>query len=388
MKALTLCTLLLTPLMAWSAPGPDVLQGPHYTVTSWAGREAGQVTLDLMEALVTEYNSLFSFDLGRAPAPWNVTLYANKADFDAALAGQVEKVPEDYVYLHYSDPTRSQLVAWVPAEVAAIDEVKSLAFQGFFQFLWTFLPRPPAWIETGLATVFWNSQWDGKVVSADPDLPYLEDLQARWKETPFDVEALLKADSLTMGQAPGLDLEAWALAAFLLQAPDPSYARVFGSALTALSPTASVEENRNAVTARFQAAKDMKQIATDVQSWWMAKVGFRTWMDEGRAKLKGQDPKGAAGAFREALGLKPHDDGALYYWGLASYEAKDYGVAEEAFSRVNGKALPPGLLAYARGLTAFAQKKHSEAKALLVQAQTEDEATYAKLVAPVLELIR
>lgn len=388
MKALALCTLLLTPFLAWSAPGPEVLKGPHYTVTSWAGREAGQVTLNLMESLVIKYNSLFSFDLGRAPAPWNVTLYASKADFDAALAGQVEKLPEDYLYLHYSDPTRSQLVAWVPGEGSTIDEVKSLAFQGFFQFLWTFLPRPPAWIETGLATVFWNSQWDGKVLSADPDLPYLEDLQARWKEGAPDVEALLRADSGSVSRATGLDLEAWGLAAFLLDAPDPSYARVFGSALTALSPTATEEENRNAVVARFQAAKDMKQISSDVQSWWMAKVGFRTRMAEGRAKLKDQDSKGAAAAFRAALNLKPHDDGALYYWGLASYEAKDYGVAEEAFSRVNGKALPPGLLAYARGLTAFAQKKYAEAKAFLVQAQTEDETTYSKLVAPVLELIR
>jgi len=390
MKArLFVLVLFLLPSFSFAAnPTPVVVKGPHYTVTSWAGTEAGQTTLDLMEALLVRYNSLFLFDLSKAPAPWNVVLYATKADFDAALSGQVATPPSDYVYLQYADPTKSVLAAWVPAEGSPVDEVRSLAFQGFFQFLWTFLPHPPAWIESGLASVFWNSQWDGKVVTASPDLPYLEALQERWKDKAPDLKTLVEAPEGTLDSNSGRDLEAWGLAAFLLESPDPSYARLLGSALGNLSPTATEEANREAVEQRFLAAKDWATAASDVQAFWRAKHGFASRLSQGTELLKEKDLVAAAAAFQAALALRPHDDAALYYAGLTAYEAKDYAGAEGWFGKVAPKALPPGLLPYARGLVNFALKQNEAAKAWLLQAKKEDAATYEKLVGPVLDLIK
>jgi hypothetical protein len=390
MKArLSILLLAFVPLLTFAAPAtPVVLKGPHYTVTSWAGPEAAQTTLDLMEALVVRYNSLFLFDLNQVTTPWNVVLYATKADFDAALAGQVVTPPSDYVYLHYLDPSRSQLAAWVPAEGSPIDEVRSLAFQGFFQFLWTFVPHPPAWIETGLASVFWNSKWDGKTLGPDADLPFLEALQERWKDKGPDLKALISAPEGSLDTASGKDLEAWGLADFLLESPDPTYARLFGSALANLASGASEEANRDAVAQRFVAAKDLTTASNDLQAWWKAKTGFRSHLDQGTAQLKEKNYLGASASFQAALALRPHDDAALYYSGLTAYETKDYTTADGYFARVNPRALPPGLLAYARGLTAFALKKYEAAKTWLNQAKAEDETAYAKLVAPVLELIR
>jgi hypothetical protein len=384
-------TALLLFLVPWIAFGetaaPVVLKGPHYVVTSWAGAEAGKTTLDVMEALGARYNSLFLFDLSKAPA-WNVTLYATKADFDAALAGQVTTIPQDFVYLQYADPAKSHLAAWVPAEGSPVDEVRSLAYQGFFQFLWTFIPHPPAWVETGLASVFWNSKWDGKTVVADPDLRFLETLKARWKDKGPDLKALLSAAEGSLDAASGKDLEAWGVADFLLEGPDPTYARFFGTALANLSATATEEANRDAVAQRFAAAKDLAAASADVKDWWASKVGFTAKLAEGAAKLKEKDYKAAAAAFQAASALRPHDDSALYYVGLTAYEAKDYPAADEAFAKVEAKALPAGLLAYARGLTAFALNKKDDAKTWLTKAKTEDEAAYGKLVAPVMDLIR
>lgn len=391
MKArLSILLLSVLPILSFAAPGdgPVVVKGPHYTVTSWAGPEAGRTTLELMEALVVRYNSLFLFDLTQVTTPWNVILYANKSDFDAALTGQVATPPADYVYLHYLDPSRSHLAAWVPAEGSPVDEVRSLAFQGFFQFLWTFIPHPPAWIETGLASVFWNSKWDGKTLTPDADQPFLEALQEKWKDKGPDLKALITAQEGTLDTASGKDLEAWGLATFLLESPDPTYARLFGSALANLSAGATEEANRDAVAQRFLAAKDLTLASADLQAWWKAKVGFRARLDQGTAQLKEKNYLGAAAAFRAALALRPQDDAALYYSGLTAYETKDYASAEAFFSRVNAKTLPAGLLAYARGLTAFAMKQNEAAKTWLVQARTEDETAYGKLVTPVLDLIR
>jgi hypothetical protein len=384
-SVLLLCFL---PWLSFGAPASSVvLKGQHYAVTSWAGPEAAKTTLDLMEALAARYNSLFLFDLSKAPV-WNVTLYATKADFDAALAGQVPTIPQDYVYLQFADPSKSYLAAWVPADGSPTDEVRSLACQGFYQFLWTFLPHPPAWIETGLATSFWNTKWDGKVLTADPDLPFLETLQAKWKDKAPDLKALLAAPEGSLDVASGKDLEAWGLVAFFLEGPDPAYARFFGSALANLSPTATEEANRDAVAQRLATLKDLSAIGADVQGWWKAKVSFGSRIADGLAKLKDKDTKAAQTAFQAALELRPHDDTAKYYVGLAAYEAKDYPAAEKSLAAVDPKGLPPGLLAYARGLTAFALKKNDDAKAFLNQAKTEDEAGFAKLAAPVLELIK
>ncbi len=367
---------------------PFVAKGPHYTVTSWAGADSARSTVDLMEALLARYNSLFLFDLSKAPGPWKVVLYATKADFDAAVSGQVTPIPADYIYLQYTDVSKSALLAWVPAEGTPIDEVRSLAFQGFFQFLWTFIPHPPAWIETGLASVFWNSRWDGKTLSNDPDLRYLEMLQQKWRDKAPALQALLTAREGSLDADSGNDLEAWGLAAFLLESSEPTYSRLLGSVLADLSPTATEEANSAAVLKRFQASKDLDAASSDLQAFWKAKVGFHARLEEGNNQLKDKKFPAAGAAFQSALALRPNDDGALYGSGLAAYEAKDYTAAEGLFAKVQAKNLPKGLVAYARGLTAFALKKNDEAKTWLTQAKTEDETAYGKLVAPVLELIR
>jgi hypothetical protein len=379
--------LFILPLLSFAEPAATVLKGPHYTVTSWAGADEGQKVLDLMEALAAKYNSLFLYDLTKAPK-WNVSLYATKADFDAALAGQVATPPGDYTYLNYSDPAKSVLAAWVPDKDSPVNEVRSLAFQGFFQFLWTFVPHPPAWVETGLASVFWNTDWDGKTLKTSTDYPFLETLQTRWKDTPPDVKALLSAPEGTLTAASGLDIEAWALAAFLLDSPDPIYSRLFGSALADLSATAAEEVNRNAVIQRFQAAKDWAAEGADLQAYWNAKAGFAAKLTQGTAALKDKNYTAAATAFQAALALRPQDNAALYYAGLTAYETKDYPSADGYFAKVDGAALPAGVLAYARGLTAFALKQNDAAKTWLTAAKTADDAQFGKLVAPVLEMLK
>lgn len=375
-----------TPAPSPASPAaPTVLKGQHYTVTSWAGADEGQRVLDLMEALAAKYNSLFLYDLSKAPM-WNVALYATKADFDAALSNQVAP-PEDFTYLHYTDASKSVLAAWVPDKDSKIDEVRSLAYQGFFQFLWTFVPHPPAWIETGLASVFWNSEWDGKTLKASADYPFLDALQKKWDQTPPDVKAILSAPEGTVASA-GLDADSWALATFLLDSPDPVYSRLFGSSLADLSAAATEEANREAVIQRFQAAKDWTAESADLQAYWKAKSSFAASLAQGTSLLKDKNYAAAAAALQAALTLRPQDNAALYYAGLAAYETKDYTAADGYFAKVDEHALPAGLLAYARGLTAFALKKNDDAKTWLNAAQTDDAAQFKPLVAPVLDLIR
>lgn len=389
MKVRLVAALLLIPLWGFSAPTDRavVVTGDHYQVTSYAGKDAADTTLAVMESLLPRYNALFLFDVSKNKDLWNVTLYASKDAFDAALADQVTPLPTDYVFLQYADAKKSTLAAWVPAEGSALDEVRSLAYQGFFQYLWTYIPHPPAWLETGLATVFWHSTWDGKTTVADASWPLLDSLQALWKAKGPDLKALLSAPEGTLNRNTGTDLEAWALATFLLQGPDPSYARLFGSLLTALSTSSDEVANRDAIMTRFMAAKALDQTSSDLRDWWLSKKSYQTWVTEGLTAAKASDWKTVDAAFTAAAEMKPGDETAVYYLGLSSYELKDYSKAESNFAKLDSKSFPSGLVAYARGLTAFALKKNPEAKAFLETAKQEDSATYEKLVAPVLDLI-
>jgi len=371
-----------------SSAVPDILQGPHYHVTSWAGKAAGEATLKLMEALCEQYNSLFLFDLSKVTSRWNVEIYPDKASFDAALKGTVPTPLTDYVFLHYRDPQQSRIVAWVPEKNSPLDEVRSLAFQGFYQFLWTFVPHPPAWIETGLANHFWNELWDGKTLKMDTDWPYLPTLKTLWADRGPDLEALLSAPEGSLDTASGKDLEAWGLIEYLLSSPDPANSRLLGSLLANLSPTAAEEANRDAALQRVKSAMDFAVLSAATRTWWMAKVSFGEWIQKGQKEMKDGDPISALRSYKAALELRPADGPTLYYAGLAAYNAKDYTAADQFYAQIDQQALPAGLLEYAKGVNEFALKKYDAAKADLMAAKTANAAAYGPLVAPVLELIR
>ena len=362
---------------AFSAESPVVVKNDHYTVTSWAGAEKATETLRLMEALLQNYNQLFLFDLSKLPAPLSVTIYATKEDFAKAMEGKTPVVPTDFVFLQYTDPALSVLACWATEDMA-----HPLAFQGFYQYLWSFLPRTPSWIETGLAYHFWNVTWDGKALLPVTEEPFLDSLQARWAtEAPTDLTPLLTAASAN-------ELDSWALVTFLLQASDPVYPRVLGSILGNLAPAATLEANRQSALQRFQSGKSLPLAAKELVAWWKGQSSFSTVLGQGVAKMKEKDYAAALKLFQGALLQRPSDEQAQYYLGLASYELKDYPTAETSFSLIAGKNLPAGLLEYAKGLTAFAQKKWDDAKLYLGQAVERNEAEYKKAVAPVLDLIK
>ncbi len=362
---------------AFTADSPVVLKSDHYTVTSWAGAEKANETLSLMEALLQNYNQLFLFDLSKLPAPLGVTIYATKEDFAKAMEGKTPAEPTDFVFLQYTDPAQSVLACW-----ATDDMAHPLAFQGFYQYLWSFLPRIPSWIETGLAYHFWNVTWDGKALQPPTEEPFLDALQTRWAtDAPTDLTPLLTAASAN-------ELDSWALVTFLLQANDPVYPRVLGSILGNLAPAATLEANRQSALQRFQSGKNLSLAAKELVAWWKGQPSFSTLLAQGVAKMKEKDYTGALKLFQGALVQCPSDEQAQYYLGLASYELKDYPAAETSFAQIPGKNLPAGLLEYAKGLTAFAQKKWDDAKLYLGQAVERNEAEYKKAVLPVLELIK
>jgi tetratricopeptide (TPR) repeat protein len=372
-----LCLALAFPLLAQSGTTPVLVKSEHYVVSSWAGAQRAQDTATLMEALLARYNQLFLFDLSRLPAPLKVAIYANRDDFSAALEGKAATSSGDFLFLQYTDPAQSVLACWASDEMA-----QALAFQGFYQYLWSFLPRTPSWIETGLAYYFWNTKWDGKVLLPPTEEPFLDALQARWAtEAPGDLAPLLTA-------APANELDSWALVTFLLKTNDPLYARIFGSILGNLAPAATLEANRQSVLARFQSVKSLTSAATDLTTWWKTQVSFSTLLAQGVAKMKDKDYPAALKLFQQAQAQRPSDEQALYYAALASYELKDYTTAEAGLAAVSGKGLPPGLLEYAKGLAAFAQKKWEVAKGFLALAVERNETDYKKLVQPVLELIK
>jgi len=331
----------------------------------------------LMEALLLQYNQLFLFDLAKLPATLNVTVMKNKADFQTALQGKTTTVQEDFVYLQYTDPAQSVLMCWDRDNME-----RPLAFQGFYQYLWSYMPRTPSWVELGLAYHFWNLNWNGTALSSATEDVFLDALLEQWSRTlPTDLSPLLMAESAD-------PLTSWALVEFLNRSSDPVYSRIFNSILLSLAPAGTLENNRQTALQKFQSGKNLEVAAGDMVAWWKSRTSFTTLLSQGVERMKAKDYLGAQKLFSAALVQRAQDDQALYYMGLAAYELKDFVQAESLFSSIDPATLPPGLLDYARGMNAFAQKKWDVAKDHFSQAVTANETEYRKLVDDALALAR
>ena len=60
-------------------------------------------------------------------------LFARKADFDSYLTTVISTTRRNYVYIHYSTPEKSELVAYAKSDLR--DMVYSMVSQGFIKFL-------------------------------------------------------------------------------------------------------------------------------------------------------------------------------------------------------------------------------------------------------------
>ncbi len=339
-------------------------QSAHFQITSFAGKAGTEQEAQFLEGLVSQYSQVLQ--ISSSAVKVSVELFPTVKAYEASVLPLIGKTPSPPLALKFSDKKTMLLGVAQPGDESA------WAFQTFLSWFWLAVPKAPAWLEEGLARYFWDISGKSPAWQFGQNRIFADELLKQWETQP--TLAFLSKPTLTDAEK----LSAWGLVTFLMNTPNPTYARAFGAYLANLT-----SPHPTPLTAVLP-PQMLTQLSQDCWTWWKAHPGRTTLLQEAEKALKAGDGKTAEPFLAQALQLEK-DGNTLYLAGLAAYERKVYPEAESFYLQAQKawKDAPPGLLDYAIGLVLYQQQKWSLAKQHFEAAGKASEA-YTKLTTPLL----
>jgi tetratricopeptide (TPR) repeat protein len=363
----------------------------HYRVLSDSSITAAMEIARKLEAALSLYNEYLHFDLDALDSQLRVRIFSNKNDYDRYLNRLISETRSDFVYISYRDSNRSELVGFRKEEK---DFNPSLLHYGFIQFLSSFVPAAPLWIEEGMATYLEYSQYD----------PMTESFT--WKANFAWLDSLKKllASEEIMGKLALRDLllinkemaqarievfypSAWGLVHFLLQSAERSHNRILWESLAALDSAASLEANSRRVLERAFRWVDMTELQKSFTSYITSLMTFNDLVRLGVDQYGTDELSAARSSFEQALVMRSDNYIPYYYLGLIAYQEKDYELARTFYGRAGEMGIDSALINYALGVNAFADQRYDQAKEYLLKANELDPESYTEKCSSLLQRI-
>ena len=380
---LMLCSILA--INAQTSPAFATASGEIHMVESELGVDHAQKILTIAQALFEQYNQVFQFDKGKLTNPFKIKWFANKQGFDAYLASKrVEGTRQDFVFLSWRDASKNELVAWGEDE----NWFKSFAFQGFIQYIWSFIPNPPIWLRNGFAYYYWDLDWDEatKSIKKSENLTFLDAAKSSVRSGAPDLNQILTLDEARV--SANTDYLSWALVHYFSNTTNAADLRLFANVLIAISPTETLANNSRSVLNRITSARNLSDLNANLIQYLNGLQGFSSFMESGIERYRTGDWKAAKEFFNKALQLRPTDFRPHYYLGLTAYSEGDYQAAAIHYNNAKNLNPPPGLIPYALGLNSFYLRQFEDAASLLRQAIAENPVDYKANAEQVLALMQ
>lgn len=342
----------------------------HYSVASDLGQgQARELSLQL-EAYFGLFESVFHFPADRLAAKLNVREFKDKAAFDTYLRQIVGDTRDDFVYLNYQNPERSELLVYPESEPSFSE---SLAHQAFVQYIKAYIANPPLWLREGFAVWFESARWDAATgkLSFPENLAWLataKSLAAKGLFMPLDKLLAISEDEARSN----LDVfypQSWALVSFLVNSPDKSYNRLLWDSIAALKKGASLEENQAAVASLVSTWYGLEATGNALSAYLAGRKTFAELVAAGVTAYSNKSLDAAAANFSAAADM--HKDSYIpqYYLGLIAYARNDFGTAELRYKSALKLGCDPAIANYALGVNAYAQNRLSDARNFLVLAK-------------------
>ncbi|MDA8424719.1 MAG: hypothetical protein M0Z80_01155 [Treponema sp.] len=342
----------------------------HYSVIADQGKDQADALSRQMEAYFGLFDSIFHFSADGLTAKLNVREFKDKAGFDDFLHQVVGDTRDDFVYLHYPTPEKSELLVFPKSEPGFSE---SLAHQAFVQYIKAYIPNPPLWLREGFAVWFESARWN----DAAGTLSFPENLA--WLATAKSLDEkglLLPLDKLlTIGEdeaRSNLDVfypQAWALVSFLANSPDKRYNRLLWDSIAALKRDASLEENQAAVASLVSTWYGVDTTGTALAAYLAGRKTFAELVAAGVTAYSGKAFDEAAADFGAAADLNKDSYVPQYYLGLIAYAKNDYSTAELRYKSALKLGCDPAITNYALGVNAYAQNRLSDARSYLALAK-------------------
>jgi len=353
----------------------------HYVVVSEFGQERAEALSRQVEAYFGLYDSFARFDKASLPAKLNIREFKDKAGFDSYMTQVIGETRGDFVYLHYANPERSELLVYYKD---AEEFSSSLAHQGFVQYLKAFIPSPPLWLREGAAVAFESARWDdlSGTLSFPENLAWLETVKAL-----KDKGSLLALDSLlAIGQTEAnskIDVffpQAWAFVSFLMNSDQKPFNRLLWDSIAALRKDAALEDNQSAVSKIIGNWYGKDSVSEAFTAYLGERKTFPELIAEGVDLYSGKSYDEARKAFEKA---KTMDSGSYvpdYYLGLIAYAKNDFDSADSLYKAALELGCDPAITNYALGVNAYAQNRLEDAKAFLRLAKESSPDRYGEKV--------
>ncbi len=342
----------------------------HYQVTSEVSKDYSQAVSERLEALLGLYNTYFHFDLASLPVKLKVQIFSGKDRYDAYLQRVISETRDNYLYLHYGDLQKSELVGYY---VAGQDLSPAAIHQSFIQYLRAFIPDPPLWLREGFAVFFEATSYDANFNAASykENLSWLDSLKqiisGQSTEMPLTLDQLLNIDLSTAKK--DIDVfypEAWGVVSYLVNTDNKSSNRILWDAIGALKPSATLEQNDKAAAEAFTWTPSDK-LEADFLTYVDARKSFRGLVEEGMNLYASNDMNKAEEDFIKALNLREDNYVPYYYLGLINYGKRNYQLSDYYYKQALDKGASKALSYYALGVNAYADNRFSDATKYLNQ---------------------
>ena len=351
----------------------------HYRLTTDLDGAAVETTLAKLEAAHGLFSELFHF----VPAgTLRVTLFSDKRRFDEHLSAVIKETRPDFVYIHYSDAAKSELVAFHVADERLFDS--SLLHQAAIQFLKARIPNPPLWIREGTAAYLERSSFNAETgrFQFKPNLVWLEPLKSRvaaGKALPVEKLVLLDVEE-ARAQLDSFYPQAWALVSLLLDTDDAWLNRIYWDSLTALDPALSVADNSRRVEERALRWYGFDRLQAAYQEHITGLKGFNELVAEGTDLYSQQQYGKAEEAFLRAMRIEPDNFVPYYYAGLIKYATADHRGAEVLLTTALDLGAEAAITKYALGVNAFAANSYEQSRVWLTEAKEANPKVYGEKV--------
>ncbi len=369
-----------------------IVESKHYKVYSDESKSFAQSIAEKMEACFTIYNNLLHFDTSYLPTKLRVKIFKDKRSFDTYLKKLLNQTREDFVYIHYYDLEKSELVGFNKPNPK--DFNSSLLHQGFIQFIKAFIPDSPIWLREGTAAYLENSSYNSETKKFEwkPNLDWLDTLKGIIRgENGQSLIPLYKLLLMSKQEAiKNINIfypEAWGLVHFLINSNNKEYNRIYWDSLSALRADLDVKQNSERIIKRAFSWVDSDKLLKDFTNYIMSLKTFYDYVKEGVNYYNKNQLKKAEKSFKSAIDLEPDNHIPYYYLGLTYYTEKRYNEAKQYYEKAEVLGTDKGLINYALGVNAFADNKFDEAVKYLKKAKEIDEKTYGSKVDSLLKRI-
>ncbi len=341
----------------------------HYRVLSEIGEDHARETAEKLEALLQLYVDFFHFDVEELPVRLRARFFTSQDRYDTYLQRVIDTTRDDFVYLHYTDLAKSELVGFQqdPEEFDI-----SLKHQGFIQFLRAFVPNPPLWMREGFAVYFEEVEFDSELGIAvyRENLSWLETLQSI-VDGSAGVQPIVLSEMLRMNVEEAratIDVfypQAWGMVSFLLNSPNRDHNRILWDSISALEPDASLSENSDTIYDEAFRWFEEQLLIDAFVSYVGERRSFRTLVQDGIEQYAETDLPSAEASFVTALKLREDNFIPYYYMGLINYDRQNYSLADFYYKEALALGSEEALTKYALGVNAYADNRFDDAVAYL-----------------------